>query len=90
MIGFIDPPGRYVPKTQWRRFLAHMQTLPRAIRRCRRLSGWRTRHWRGRTHWRICRPLRAAKLAEFLDFLALKRNFKGRDDAVLSKARHRL
>jgi len=28
MIGFIDPPGRYVPKTQWRRFLAHMQTLP--------------------------------------------------------------
>ena len=28
MFGFIDPPGRYVPKTQWRQFLAHMRRLP--------------------------------------------------------------
>ena len=28
MIGFIDPPGPFAPKTQWRQFLAHMWTLP--------------------------------------------------------------
>jgi hypothetical protein len=28
MIGFIDPPGRYAPKTQWRQFLARMHRLP--------------------------------------------------------------
>ena len=27
MIGFIDPPLPYAPKTQWRQFLAHMQRL---------------------------------------------------------------
>jgi hypothetical protein len=27
MFGFIDPPGRYAPKTRRRQFLAHMQRL---------------------------------------------------------------
>jgi hypothetical protein len=28
VIGLIDPPGRYAPKTQWQEFLARMQRLP--------------------------------------------------------------
>ena len=90
MIGFIDPPGRYVPKTQWRRFLAHMQTLPQRdpqVQAAIRLA-----------HEALARPdplenlppAARGKARRILDFWALKCNFKGRDDAALCKPRRRL
>ena len=90
MIGFIDPPLPYAPKTQWRQFLARMQTLPRHDPQVQAAIEEAQEALARADPPENLPPAARGKARRILDFWALKCNFKGRDDAALCKPRRRL